>query len=137
MLRYACFHVGSRWAATDRLGVAYSLRQTSWAGPHTIQHWPGTLGHEVRNKVSTSVSYDIQTGDLATWGFLSNTEEERFECNELFKLYVDPEYKDPNGTAPSSDEAQRWYSDFLRCLHRFLTQHFSERIPGFASKKVE
>lgn len=64
-----------------------------WSDPRTIQHWPGKLGHEIRNKVETSVSYDDNTGDLATWGFLSNPDDERFEYNSFFKLHLDPNHR--------------------------------------------
>ena len=64
-------------------------------------------------------------------------DDERFECNELFKLYLDSDYKDPNGNAPSTDEARRWYRDYLHCVHRFLVQHFTEIIPRFINKRVE
>ena len=108
-----------------------------WPDPKTIQHWPGKLGHELRNKVDSTVSYDIETGNLTTWGFLCNPEDERFECNQYFKLVLDPDYKDSSEHAPSNEEAMMWYEDYLRCLYKYLMRHFSDTMPRFASKRID
>lgn len=73
-------------------GVSYSIGP-DWSEPKTIQRWPGKLGHELRNKVDTAVSYDLRSGELKNWGFLCDPDDETCEHNELFKLYLDPEYQ--------------------------------------------
>lgn len=117
-------------------GVAYSMGP-DWAEPKTIQRWPGKLGHELRNKVDTAVSYDIKSGALNTWGFLCNPEDEKFEFNELFKLYLDPNHEDPTGIAPTVNEAQGWFRDYMKCLYQYIDKHFKETLPRYDTKRVE
>ena len=108
-----------------------------WPEPRTIQHWPGKLGHELRNKVDSSVSYEISTGNRTTWGFLCNPDDDRYEYNALFKSNLDPDYKDPIEGGPTCEEARCWYRDYLHFLSRYLVAHFSNTIPGFAENRVE
>lgn len=108
-----------------------------WPEPKTIQRWPGKLGHELRNKVDTAVSYDIKSGALKSWGFLTSPEDESCEYNELFKLYLDPHYEDPSGIAPSIEQAQCWFRDYMHCLHLYINRHFNETIPRYNTKRVE
>ena len=108
-----------------------------WPEPRTIQHWPGKQGHELRNKVDSSISYHIQSETRASWGFLCNPDDERFEYNALFKLNLDPEYKDPIEGAPTYAEARAWYQDYLRCLYEYTMKFFSDTIPRFTSKRIE
>lgn len=117
-------------------GVAYSTAP-DWPEPKTIQKWPGKAGHELRNKVDTRISYDLTTNKVKSWGFLCDPSDEDCELNELFKLYLDPQYEDDTGVAPPVAQAQTWYCDFLRCLHTFITRYFDERDPRFGSKRVE
>ena len=122
--------------ANTLTGVAWSMGP-EWPDPRTIQHWPGKLGHELRNKVESSVSYDVHTGHLTTWGFLCNPEDERFEYNALFKLNLDPDYKDPIEGAPSNQEARGWYQDYLGGLYRYVMQYFHDTVARFQSKRIE
>jgi len=108
-----------------------------WPEPRTLQHWPGKLGHELRNKVDSSISYDINTGERTSWGFLCNPDDDRYEYNALFKLNLDPEYKDPIEGAPSCAEARGWYRDYLACLYECIMRHFQSTIPRFAGKRIE
>ncbi|KXT02455.1 hypothetical protein AC578_7826 [Pseudocercospora eumusae] len=117
-------------------GVAYSMGP-EWPEPKTIQRWPGKLGHELRNKVDTSISYDLKSDKLKNWGFLCNPDDETCEFNELFKLYLDPHYEDPTGIAPSIEQAQSWFRDYLHCLHRYINRHFNETTPRYEIKRVE
>ncbi|KAK5119541.1 hypothetical protein LTR85_007369 [Meristemomyces frigidus] len=117
-------------------GVAYSMGP-EWTDPKTIQRWPGKLGHEVRNKVETSVSYDLQSGKLGSWGFLCDPDDDGYEYNSLFKLNLDPGHEDATGDAPSTAEAQHWYSDYLSCLYSYIMKFFKESTPRFFSKKVD
>jgi hypothetical protein len=84
------------------------------------------------------VSYDIHTSQITSWGFLCNPDDERFEYNALFKLYLDPEFKDANiEDAPTVAEAQAWYRDYLGCLYRYITRYFEDLMPRFDTKKIE
>ncbi|QIX01435.1 hypothetical protein AMS68_006952 [Peltaster fructicola] len=117
-------------------GVAWSSGP-DWPDPKTIQRWPGRLSHELRNKVDTCVSYDGQTGELAAWGFLCNPDDEKFEFNELFKLYLDPDYKDASPDSPSMQDARTWFRDYLSCLHKYINRYFQETMPRFEQKRTE
>lgn len=107
-----------------------------WPDPKIIQRWPGKLGHELRNKVDSSVSYDLDP--VTSWGFLCDPADERFEYNTLFKSYLDPglEYDDIKGM-PSTSEARTWYYDYLSCLYRYIVQYLSDSIPHFSKKRID
>ncbi|KAK3117675.1 hypothetical protein LTR53_000703 [Teratosphaeriaceae sp. CCFEE 6253] len=117
-------------------GVAYSMGP-EWTDPKTIQRWPGKLGHEIRNKVETSVSYDMHTGKLSSWGFLCNPDGDRYEYNSLFKLHLNPSHEDATPDAPTTEESQRWYQDYLACLYSYIMKYFKESTPRFSSKKID
>jgi hypothetical protein len=121
---------------TTCTGVAYSLAP-EWPSPISILHWPGRLGHENRNKVTTAVGYDIRTGSPVTWGFLVDRENDDVDVQELFKLYLDPTYKDAFNDQPTIDEARKWFTDYLTFLFAAITQHFDESFPRWTSKRVE
>jgi hypothetical protein len=108
-----------------------------WPSPITILHWPGRLGHENRNKVTTAVAYDIRTGFPATWGFLINREHEGLDVQDLFKLYLDPVYKDAFQNQPPIEEARKWFVDFLSFVHKAIKEHFDEWFPRWTTKNVE
>jgi len=108
-----------------------------WPAPITIQHWPGKLGHENRNKVDTAIAYDPRTGYPATWGFLVDKTSPDLEVQELFKLYLDPTHQDEFRDHISLDEARRWFTDYLRCIFQAIKQHFSDSYPRWSSKSVE
>lgn len=120
---------------SDWAGVAYSMGP-EWPDPKTIQHWPGKLGHEIRNKVDTSVSYDFND-KLRTWGFLCNPDDEEREYNSLFKLYLDPNFEDGTPDPPSFQDAERWYLDYLSCLYSCIMQYLGHRITRFVARKIE
>ena len=117
-------------------GVAWSAGP-EWPEPRTIQHWPGKVGHELRNKVDSSVSYDGKTGQFASWGFLCDPDDEDYEYNALFKLNLDPDYKDPIQGAPPCQEARGWYQDYLASLYSYIMAHCVETMPRFQSKRIE
>lgn len=116
------------------LGVAYT-HAPEWPDPKTIQRWPGKLG--LLNKVDSSISYDLRNGQPTTWGALCNPDDDRFECNSLYKLYLDPYHKDSAPNPPSTQDARIWYRDYLTFLYRNLMQHFADIIPRFSTKSVE
>jgi hypothetical protein len=64
-------------------------------------------------------------------------EDESCEFNELFKLYLDPQYDDPLGIAPSIHQAQQWFRDHMQSLHTFLEKYFEETVPRFDLKRIE
>lgn len=117
-------------------GVAYSIAP-EWPSPITILRWPGRLGYENRNKVTTAVAYDVRTGLPVTWGFLVDRENDDFDVHDLFKLYLDSVYQDEFEDQPTLDEARKWFTDYLNFLFRAITQHFDESFPRWASRRVE
>lgn len=125
------------WRPGEDIEFTSLTFKSEWPEPKQVQHWPGKLGHELRNKVNTSVSYDIHTGNRISWGFLCNPDDERYEYNALFKLYLDPEYKDAIEDAPSTAEAQTWYRDYLACLYQYISKWFDSTDPRFMQKRVE
>src|SRR2546429_8295651 len=108
-----------------------------WAAPATIQHWPGKLGHENRNKVDTAIAYDPYTGHPITWGFLIEKENRDLEVQELFKLYLDPTHRDDFRHQPTLEEARKWFTDYLRCIYQAIRQHFDDTLPRWNTKNVE
>jgi hypothetical protein len=118
-------------------GVAYSAGP-EWMRPETIQNWPGNPRGGIADKVDTKISYDA-TGKIVNWGFMVdaslNSQNQRYE--ELFKLYLDPDFKDPYEGAPSFQEARIWFTDYLSCVYRAVTRHLNDTIPRYSSKHVE
>jgi hypothetical protein len=115
-------------------GVAYS-KGPEWPDPKAIQQWPGTFGGTLVNKVKTAVCYDINSDGLASWGYQCDPSEESLEYNELFKLYLDPMYKDQD--APPYEEVQRWFCDYLKSLYKYIVTHLQERDKQFHNKRVD
>ena len=108
-----------------------------WTEPKTIQRWPGRLGHELHNKVTTCVSYDSTTGSQHDWGFLCEYEEDIYDQKSHFKLNLDPGYKDPTTDPPSTRDAQQWYKDYMACLYAYIIQFFRDTTPHFNNKSVQ
>ncbi|KAK5083734.1 hypothetical protein LTR05_006239 [Lithohypha guttulata] len=117
-------------------GVAYSMAP-DWSRPTTIQHWPGRLGHENRNKVATTIAYDSRTSKPASWGFLVDEDDPNLDIQQYFKLYLDPAHDDEFRNAPNLDDARRWYVDYLRCIHHAVCQHFDASYPRWRGKPIE
>jgi hypothetical protein len=117
-------------------GVAYSMAP-EWAAPATIQHWPGKLGHENRNKVDTAIAYDPRTGHPTTWGFLIDKENRDLEVQDLFKLYLDPTHRDDFREQPTLEEARKWFTDYMRCIYQAIKGHFDDTLPRWNNKNVE
>jgi molecular chaperone DnaK (HSP70) len=118
-------------------GVAYSTGP-EWMNPETIQHWPGNLRGGIADKVDTKTAYDDQ-GRVTAWGFMVDAVAERqnHRCEELFKLYLDPEFEDPYNESPSLQEARMYFKDYLKCIHQAVVQYLGDVIPAFERKKVE
>lgn len=117
-------------------GVAYTYGP-EWPDPKVIQRWPGKLGHELRNKVDTAISYDLRSGAPVSWGFLCDPDDDSVEYNALFKLYLDENHKDTLPDPPSTEDARRWFRDYLGCLYRAIIKVFSDTFPQFGSRSIE
>lgn len=63
--------------------------------------------------------------------------DDHYRYEELFKLYLDPDFKDYYDGAPSLVEARVWFTDFLSCIYRAVDQHLQETIPKYNMKNVE
>jgi hypothetical protein len=108
-----------------------------WPAPKTIQHWPGKLGHENRNKVDTAVAYDLNTGYPASWGFLIEHDTADLEVQELFKLYLDDSHQDLFRDHVTVEEARKWFQDYLRFVYAAVGRNFDDSFPRWRSKNVE
>ena len=110
-----------------------------WAEPKTLQHWPGKMISELANKVPTRIQYKESSREIKAWGFLCDQEDEDTDTLELFKLHLDPEYKDPRPEAgvPTLGEARVWFQDYLRCLHDHIQDYFSNAFPHWKTQRAE
>ena len=106
-----------------------------WPEPRTIQHWPGKMINELANKVPTVLQYNEDTNTVKAWGFLCD--DQSGDDIGYFKLHLDPAFTDPRPDAPSLDQARQWYQDFLRCLHDYLEESFSNSFPRWKSQRIE
>lgn len=64
------------------------------------------------NKVPTAIAYHEPTGNLATWGFLVDEDDYNSRIEELFKLYMVPQYRDSFRDAPTIEEAGQWFRSY-------------------------
>ena len=81
------------------------------------------------------MSYDIQTGKVKTWGFACDLGDPNTDVQEHFKLYLDPDYRDDYADLTSND-AQRYFHDFLCLVHDHVAQYFQNRIPQWTQMRV-
>jgi hypothetical protein len=63
--------------------------------------------------------------------------DDHYRYEELFKLYLDPDFNDHYDGAPSLTEARGWFADFLSCIYRAVDRHLQETIPKYTTKNVE
>lgn len=108
-----------------------------WLAPTTIQHWPGKLGYENRNKVDTVLAYDTSSNFPVSWGFLVDHQRDDLKIEELFKLWLDPCYEGEARHGVPVDEARKWFVDYLRCLHEATQGHLDDSYPRWRGKQVE
>ena len=124
---------------TDNLsqGVAYSWGP-EWPRPHTLQHWPGKLVHELDNKVPTQIAYD-RAGSIkpTAWGFLIDIDDDALDHKEFFKLHLDPRYANANPNRDPTHEVKRRFRDYMRCVYRHIAETISNAFVRWESKRVE
>ena len=108
-----------------------------WPEPKPLQHWPGKMISELANKVPTLLQYDETTGIVRAWGFLCDEEGEDTDIIGYFKLHLDPTYSDPRPDAPKLEQARRWFTDYLRCIHDHIEDTFSNSFPRWRSLRTE
>ena len=116
--------------------MAYSTGP-DWHDARIIQNWPGLSGSELRNKVQTVVAYQLGSRNVASWGFLTDVEANDANIFDLFKLYLDPSFKDQSERPISAIQARACFRDYLRCVRKYVEQMFEETIPYFDEKHVE
>lgn len=92
-------------------------------------------GIEKADKVATRVGYSKTRGDLRNWGFESVWGDDNIYVREQFKLTLDSNYQDDRGF--SSDDARKWYMDYLTCLHREIEKFFDASVPRWRTLHVE
>ncbi|THW42135.1 hypothetical protein D6D21_06013 [Aureobasidium pullulans] len=120
-------------------GVAYSVAP-EWSQPTTIQHWPGKLGFETRNKVDTVLAYKPEGGKPVSWGFLVDHNRDDLILQELFKLWLDPGYREEPDSQESGitiQEARASFVDYMRCLYEAILAHFDDNYPRWRTRQVE
>lgn len=120
--------------------MAFSILESNsreWLRPETLQHWPYAWGTGLADKVNTALAYDIRTDEVAAWGFSVDLDDPRYRIEELFKLYLVPEYRDEFQNAPTLEEARRWFTDYLACVYRHINRHFRQWLPQWNTKRVE
>lgn len=79
----------------------------------------------------------MHSASLATWGFQCDPNDETMEFNELFKLYLDPMYRDDNENSPTAAEAHQWFCDYLRSLHKYIMKYLEERNKKFTTLNID
>ncbi|KAK6441672.1 hypothetical protein LTR95_002088 [Oleoguttula sp. CCFEE 5521] len=115
-------------------GVAYSCAPDFEV--RYIQKWPGKPQHEIHNKVDTSISYDVRTGQLKGWGFLCDHDDDGEEVNQYWKLNLDPAYVGlPDD--PAHEVAAKWYRDYMFCIREHTLGFLRDSFPHFDRKNVE
>ncbi|KAI5196368.1 hypothetical protein E4T39_07801 [Aureobasidium subglaciale] len=119
-------------------GVAYSVTP-EWLAPTTIQHWPGKLGFETRNKVDTILAYKPEGGGPVSWGFLVDHNRDDLVLQELFKLWLDPGYREESDSQQSNtiEEARTSFVDYMRCVYEAILAHFDDTYPRWRTRQVE
>ena len=108
-----------------------------WPEPRALQHWPGKMISELANKVPTLLQYDETTRIVKGWGFLCDQESEDADIIGYFKLHLDPAYRDPRPDAPKLEQARKWFTDYLRCIHDHIEDTFSNSFPRWRTQKTE
>lgn len=108
----------------------------AWHHPRAVQHWPGILGSALANKVPTAVAYDPRSIPDSTWGFCCENEPTA-HIEDMFKPWLDPDYRDNNPSAPTHQQASRWFADYMRHLHGYLQTFFSSSFPRWDTRRVE
>ena len=94
--------------------------------------------NELDNKVPTALQYDDFAQKVKSWVFLCELDNPDANVIELFKLHLDPGYKDdPRSNAPSLDEARKWFQDYLRCLHDYVRDTFRDSHPRWQHMRCE
>lgn len=93
---------------------------------------------ELANKVPTMLQYEPKSMSVAGWGFLCDPDSEDPGFVECFKLHLDPSFQeDSRPDRPTTQRARKWYLDYLRGVHDYIAEVFSNDIPGWKIQKVE
>ena len=107
------------------IGVAYSTGP-DWHDPKVIQIWPGLAGQELRNKVTSALSYEPRTRNVVSWGFTTDLEADCGDTHDLFKLYLDPSFNGGNEERLPAAQARACFRDYLQCVRKYVEQTFEE-----------
>lgn len=109
-----------------------------WASPTTIQHWPGKMGYENRNKVDTAVAYDSDTQKPVTWGFLIDDDHlDYLDIQALFKLHLDPGFRDSTTYSRTLEQAHTYFTDYMRYLYHAILDHFDHSYSSWRNIRLE
>ena len=92
--------------------------------------------HELANKVPTILQYG-SSRIVKAWGFDCDEASEDADIFSCFKLHLDPGYLDPSPQAYKTEDARRWFRDYLHCLHCHIDEIFSNSFPRWKSQRTE
>ena len=94
--------------------------------------------NELANKVPTILQYMPDLSNVRGWGFLCDEDSGDPGLVELFKLHLDPSFRqDPRPDRPTTQQARQYYLDYLRNIHDHIAIVFSNAIPGWKTQKVD
>jgi hypothetical protein len=63
--------------------------------------------------------------------------DEELQVEECFKLYLDSSTSTSGGTHVNSEEARRYFKDYMTCIFNFVQTFFVVRRPRWETEKVE
>lgn len=94
--------------------------------------------NELANKVPTVLKYSPASSHVEAWGFLCDPNNDHSNLVDCFKLHLDPAFRDdPRPDRPTTQQARRWFHDYLRCLHNHIAEVISDVAPNWRRQKVE
>ncbi|KAF2497224.1 hypothetical protein BU16DRAFT_617235 [Lophium mytilinum] len=124
-------------------GVSYANLSIGSETVRWVQKWPGRFQAN-ENKVPTVVVYPTNKSEPSSWGFLSETIAETTaedkEYREWFKTSLDPQKllkkqeEDPENTAKSIAEVEKWYTDYLQKLYQYIAFKLESELSGVTWK---
>jgi hypothetical protein len=72
-----------------------------------------------------------------SWGFLCDQESDDIRIEDAFKLYLDPNFRDPFPGHPTTEEAKRYFKDYMGFVYAHVDKFFRRSHPRWDSEKVE
>jgi hypothetical protein len=86
------------------------------------------------------LAYKPEGGKPVSWGFLVDHNRDDLVLQELFKLWLDPGYREEPDSQESGitiQEARASFVDYMRCLYEAILAHFDDTYPRWRTRQVE